>query len=76
MKSQGHSLLVFFQHSFITEREEERFQQLVHTVETPEEFCLAHELVDRNRITPDKRKIIKESSREELRPFRFLLNKN
>jgi len=76
MKSQGHSLLVFFQHTFITEKEEERFHQIVHTVETPDEFCIAHELVDRNRITSDKKTITKESFRVELRPFRFLLNKN
>lgn len=43
---------------------------------TPEQFCNAHELVNRNHITSQKKKIIKESHRFALRPFRFLINKN
>jgi hypothetical protein len=41
-----------------------------------EQFCIAHELVDRNSITSRSRRIIKESSFRKLRPFRFLINKN
>ena len=76
MKSQGRSLVVFFQHAFIIEQEEKRLCQIVLDTESPQQFCAAHELVDRNRITSDKKKIIKESLRVELRPFRFLVNKN
>lgn len=41
-----------------------------------EGFCRAHELVNRNRITSNKNKILAAVKKERLKPFRFLLNKN
>lgn len=48
---------------------------LLHT-ESQEQFCQAHELVDRNRITSNRKKIIKETRYKKMKPFRFLINKN
>lgn len=76
MKSHGHNLVVFFHHAFIVEQEEERLYKIILEIESPEQFCIAHELLDRNRIISNKKKIIKESRLVELRPFRFLINKN
>jgi hypothetical protein len=76
MNNHSHSLVVFFHHGFLIEREEERLYKIVLETESPEQFCIAHELLDRNRITSNKKKIIKESRLVELRPFRFLINKN
>jgi hypothetical protein len=50
--------------------------ELLAHVEGPEEFCLAHELVNRNFITRKREKILNESRHFHLRPFRFLINKN
>ncbi|MEK7224719.1 MAG: hypothetical protein AAB221_03450 [Bacteroidota bacterium] len=76
MKSHSYNLLVFFHHSFILQQEEERLFRIVTETESPEQFCMAHELVNRNRITANSRRILKEARRMELRPFRFLINKN
>lgn len=76
MNNHGHSQVVFFQHAFIAQQEEERLYQIVSETESPEQFCIAHELLDRNRITSDPRKILKELLRREKRAFRFFINKN
>lgn len=49
---------------------------LLQSLDKAETFCQAHELVDRNRIVSKKEKIWKESRFFQLRPFRFLINKN
>ncbi|WP_114789764.1 hypothetical protein U0035_10545 [Niabella yanshanensis] len=49
---------------------------VIACVENREGFCRAHELVNRNRITSSKRKILSAVKNERLKPFRFLLNKN
>jgi len=56
--------------------EVEKLNQLFIQTEAPEAFCTAHELVNRNRITSNKKKILKEANLYTLRPFRFLINKN
>lgn len=76
MKNNGHNLLVFFNNKFISKQEADCLNQILHFTKSPEQFCIAHELVDRNRITSKKEKIVKESRRFLLRPFRFLINKN
>ena len=76
MKDRSHNLLVFFHHGFISEEEETGLRNLIFFIESPEQFCIAHELVDRNRITSNRKKILKEAGRKELRTFRFLINKN
>jgi len=39
-------------------------------------FCQAHELVNRNRITSNRTKILEAAQEPRLKPFRFLINKN
>jgi hypothetical protein len=76
MKGYHYSLLVFSPHAFIREMEELRLPSIIMSVDNQESFCRAHELVDRNRITAKAGKILKETQYEELREFRFLINKN
>lgn len=57
-------------------KEIEIIHSILQQVETPESFCRAHELVNRNRITSKPRVILKETRFHRLRPFRFLINKN
>lgn len=68
--------MVLLKTETITEEELTGLHRLLQTIETPEEFCKAHELVDRNRITAKPKRILRESQRFLLRPFRFLINKN
>ncbi|HYC40483.1 MAG TPA: hypothetical protein VEB63_08340 [Chitinophagaceae bacterium] len=58
------------------EQQVECLNELLMHVETPGEFCRAHELVNRNHITTRANLILRESARPELRSFRFLINKN
>jgi hypothetical protein len=78
--TRSRKLLVIFTTGWLTEeairREEKHLHEILSSIETPEQFCIAFELVDRNRITSKKEKIIKESRHYHLRPFRFLINKN
>jgi hypothetical protein len=72
--------MVLLKQEFMTEHaiqhEVEKLNKLLLETELPEPFCVAHELVDRNCITSNKFKILKESNLYYLRPFRFLINKN
>lgn len=76
MISSNRDILVLQQQSAITEADLNRLHAILQQVETPEIFCQAHELVDRNRITRRPKKILKETRFFILRPFRFLINKN
>ncbi len=71
---------VLFTSGWLTEktigREMEYMKTILSRIDTPEQFCIAFELVDRNRISSNKKKIEKESRHYRLRHFRFLLNKN
>lgn len=69
-------MLILFHRDCITENDVEYLRCLLLPVESPEQFCKAYELVNRNRITSRKEKILKETRRKHLRPFRFLINKN
>lgn len=51
-------------------------KEVLGTTESPDQFCNAFELVNRNRIVANRKKILKESMLFRLRPFRFLINKN
>ncbi|MGQ0737563.1 MAG: hypothetical protein ACT4OJ_00740 [Bacteroidota bacterium] len=80
MKVFGKNLLIVFKDRFFTEQEYENeataLHQLLHSTITDEKFCRVTELVDRNSITRNSRKIIKASGHFLQRPFRFLINKN
>ena len=73
-------ILVTTRHAGINERISEKemvcLDAILKTVETPDAFCRAHELVNRNRITSKSSVILKETRFYRLRPFRFLINKN
>lgn len=58
------------------EQEADCLQLILLNTKSPEHFCTAHELVDRNRISSNRKKILKASRSSQLRPFRFLINKN
>ena len=58
------------------EKEVAYLNGILAIADTPEAFCNANELVDRNSITSSPRRILKESRHFRLREFRFLINKN
>ncbi|HEV7781567.1 MAG TPA: hypothetical protein VGO58_09885 [Chitinophagaceae bacterium] len=74
------NLLVLFTTGLLNEkatgREMEQLKEILSRAETTEQFCTAFELVDRNRITSNKKKIEKESKHYRLSAFRFLINRN
>ena len=80
MKNPDRDLLVLLKHNFINEkaieREVECLNEILRQAESLLKFCRVHELVDRNFITSAENKILKTIHRVELKPFRFLLNKN
>lgn len=80
MSTPRRDILVVVKNQFLSERAIEQevacLHEILHFAESHEQFCLAHELVDRTRITQRAKKILKESRYFKLRPFRFLINKN
>jgi hypothetical protein len=80
MKMPTRDLLVLLKNEFMSQRaidhEVDCLNDILRTAESDEQFCIAHELVDRNRITSKPKKILKAISYVELKPFRFLINKN
>lgn len=80
MMKYGRDILVLLKNEFMTEHdiqmEIEHLDILLKQVENAESFCVAHELVNRNQITSNKKKIIRETRHFTLKPFRFIINKN
>lgn len=80
MKRFDRNILLFTRESFMSEQAIEKevisLKYLLSVADTPEQFCMVTELVNRNRITTNPRKIVKEANHFRLRPFRFLINKN
>ena len=80
MKGSNRNLLVLFKNAFLDEQALEQelgwLQEILHHSYSPLQFCIANELVNRNRVTSNPKKILKEASYLRLRPFRFLVNKN
>jgi len=58
------------------EKEVKYLKKILSATDSSEQFCISNELVNRNRITTNKKKILKECQYYRLRPFRFLINKN
>ncbi|MFI5133046.1 MAG: hypothetical protein ACHQEB_01855 [Chitinophagales bacterium] len=58
------------------EQEVECLNGILQFAELPHQFCIAHELVDRNQITSKAYKILKAIRNTELESFRFLIGKN
>lgn len=80
MKAPNRDLLVLLRNEFMDQQQLDNEVQCLHHLlrgaESDEKFCVAHELVERNRITNKSRKIAKVIRVKELKPFQFLLNKN
>ena len=80
MKNPGRNLLMLLKNQFMSqqaiEHEVECLNEILFETESPEHFYIAHELVDRNRITSRPDKILNAVRYPELKPFRFLINKN
>lgn len=80
MKSTNRDLLVLLKDDSMSERaiehQVECLHFILHRAESAEQFCIAHELVDRNRITRKHSKLLKAIIEPELKPFRFLIGKN
>lgn len=80
MKMPNRDLLVLLKSEFMSqqaiEQEVECLNDMLRLTESDEQFCIAHELVDRNRITSNTKKILKAIRFTELKQFRFLISKN
>lgn len=76
MISPRRDILVLLKSETMTEEELKGLHRILQFAESSAQFCIAHELVDRNRITGKHKKILRESRHYLLRPFRFLINKN
>lgn len=73
-------LLVLLKSEFMSQRaieqEVECLNEILLVTERPEEFCKAHELVVRNRITQKNAKLLAAFILPELKPFWFLISRN
>ena len=80
MKTPNRNLLVLLRNQFISreaiEQEVESLNEILLQTESHQQFCIAHEVVDRNRITSTSKKILNAIRIAELKPFRFLICKN
>jgi hypothetical protein len=80
MKTPNRDLLVLLKNEFASqqaiEHEVECINHILIKAESLQQFCLAHELVERFRITSKPKRILRAIRFTELKPFRFLINKN
>jgi hypothetical protein len=80
MKRPKRDILVVVKNQFLNEaaieHEVEQLNEILRQAESNESFCMAHELVNRNRITTKPRKILKAVRFIHLPAFHFLVNKN
>jgi hypothetical protein len=80
MKIPNRKLLMLLKNQFMSdqaiEREVECLNEILLKTESSEHFCIAHELVDRNRITSKTKRILLATRFDKLKPFRFLICKN
>ncbi|MFL5809825.1 MAG: hypothetical protein ACJ749_09910 [Flavisolibacter sp.] len=80
MKNYDRDLLVLYKADVYNEdllqHEVECLHKILLQVERNDIFCMAHELVTRNRLTVKARVILKAISHIKLKPFNFLINKN
>jgi len=80
MRTPDRDLLVLIKNEFMSpraiEREVEHLNEILRRTERPQQFCKAHELVRRNRITQSARKLLNAYRQIHLKPFWFLIGKN
>ena len=58
------------------ENELECLNGILYQTESPRQFCIAHELIDRNKITSNTSKLLRNYLKEDPGPFRFFICKN
>lgn len=80
MSNVRRDILMLLKNEFMNEKalehEIETLNELLRQVESPQQFCITHELVNRNRITSKAKKLIGAIRFAELKPFHFLVCKN
>ncbi|HTM91796.1 MAG TPA: hypothetical protein VL095_05230 [Flavisolibacter sp.] len=80
MKNYDRDLLLLYKADVFNEdllqREVENLHQILLKVERSDIFCLAHELVTRNKITQKAKSILRATRNLRLKPFQFLISKN
>ncbi|MBC8034818.1 MAG: hypothetical protein H7Y03_11775 [Chitinophagaceae bacterium] len=82
MKTPNRDLLVLLKDESRSELsmefELEQLNEILFHVETLENFCIASEVFDLNKyiIIDNHKKLYKLLSKEELKPFQFIFNKN
>jgi hypothetical protein len=78
--SPDRDLLVLIKNEFMSqqaiEQEVEYLNEILRQTELPHQFCRAHELVHRNRITQKTHKLLVAFRKPILKPFWFLIAKN
>ena len=78
--SPDRDLLVLLKNEFISqqalEQQVEYLNAILLQTELPREFCKAHELIQRNRITQKPKKILATLHAVQLKPFWFFIGKN
>ena len=79
MKMPNRDLLVLLKSEFMSqqaiEQEVEYLNDMLRRTESDDQFCIAHELVDRNKITSKPKKFLKAIRFKEVKQFTFLINK-
>ena len=80
MQSANRDFLVLLNAEWLDEtsinRELQQLQKILCTLDYTDVFCKANELVDRNQITQNRKKILKQTRYSRMNSFRFLINKN
>jgi hypothetical protein len=80
MISPRRDIMVIVRNEFMSQRalesEIKKINSVLFQAESLHQFCISHELVDRNRITSKENRIQKLFRKTELGPFRFLICKN
>ena len=76
MNEANHNLVLVFHYSMESVREEEFLRRLIANAVAPDNFCEAHELAGRTRITRKKYKLLRTLRQRHLPAFHFLINKN
>ena len=73
-------LLVLFKNEFMSQQaidqEVDSLNKILRRTDLPQEFCKAHELVRRNRITQKAENLLQAFHQPLLKPFWFLISRN
>jgi hypothetical protein len=82
MKSPNRDLLVLLKDETMSEhaieREVEKLNAMLFQLESIDNFCVSHEMLDMNKfkISHDRKSIMQAAKQKELKPFVFLCNLN